>query len=443
MLHMKTNPAPAKMMVLTLCFLVLLGVMNAVIFNVALPSIYLQLSLSPSEGSWIIVGYLIIIAIGSITYGKLADRFSIRTLLIIGIILFVAGSLLGFSSSSYGLLIAARILQASGGASFTSLALVSAARLLAPAARPKAISMIIASITLGSGLGPLIGGAVTNILGWSYLFLIMVVGVAGIGLVMKYVPQDKTEASPNAYHFDFIGALLLLALITSTLLAINMNKYLFILSVVLLYGCKVWMSKAAHPFIDIELFKNTKLLKLNAVGFIINFAITTILFLIPLLLASKSGMPPYLIGIVLFMGSLFGVFSSLLASKLVPSLGNLRMIYAASALMIFGLLTLGLAPNAPVIILAIALFFIYMGYSAIQVCLNIAIPQALHSAKIGVGLGLNNLISFVGMAVGPALSSRLFETTQSYTLIFSLAALLISCHFMLLFRISLVPQREN
>lgn len=59
-------------------FLVILGVMNAVLFNVALANISLDLSISPSQVSWIVVGYSMVVAIGSMTYGKLADFVSIK-----------------------------------------------------------------------------------------------------------------------------------------------------------------------------------------------------------------------------------------------------------------------------------------------------------------------------------------------------------------------------
>nr|MCX3330675.1 MFS transporter [Bacillus pacificus] len=82
--------------ILTFCALSLLAAMNSVLFNVALSHISKDLSVNPSQVSWIAVGYSMVVAIGSVTYGKLADYFSIKKLFIIGIVLFNLGSIIGF-----------------------------------------------------------------------------------------------------------------------------------------------------------------------------------------------------------------------------------------------------------------------------------------------------------------------------------------------------------
>ena len=68
------------MVCFTLCFIVLLGPMNAVLFNVALEDIANDLSISQSKVSWVVVGYSLVVGIGSMIYGKLADRYSVKTI---------------------------------------------------------------------------------------------------------------------------------------------------------------------------------------------------------------------------------------------------------------------------------------------------------------------------------------------------------------------------
>ena len=154
----------SKWFVFTLCFIVLLGPMNAVLFNVALEDIANDLSISQSKVSWVVVGYSLVVGIGSIIYGKLADRYSVKRLLIISIIIFVAGSIVGFMNQSYEIIIFARLVQASGGAAFIALSMIAVAKLVAPAKKPGALAMISSSIALAVGIGPLVGGAITNTL---------------------------------------------------------------------------------------------------------------------------------------------------------------------------------------------------------------------------------------------------------------------------------------
>ena len=154
------------------------------------------------------------------------------------------------------------------------------------------------------------------------------------------------------------------------------------------------MKRTESPFIDIELFTNKPLLRLIAVGFIINVALCASLLLLPLLLGRGHGLSPFVIGIVLFIASLFGIVSSFITGKIIPSFGNVKMMYVASVVMIIGFLILGIIPDGNLLFILFAVILTFMSYSAIQVSLNTFIPKTLNPAKVGVGLGLYNLINF-------------------------------------------------
>ncbi|WP_144465094.1 MFS transporter [Bacillus thuringiensis] len=425
----------SKWFVFTLCFIVLLGPMNAVLFNVALEDIANDLSISQSKVSWVVVGYSLVVGIGSMIYGKMADRYSVKRLLIISIIIFVAGSIVGFVNQSYEIIIFARLVQASGGAAFIALSMIAVAKLVAPAKKPGALAMISSSIALAVGIGPLVGGAITNTLGWPYLFLFMVISMVGIFLLVKFMPEE-VQHTDEVFHFDFIGAFLLFVLITTVLLGVNINNWFFVLSVAFLFLFKAHMKRAESPFIDIELFTNKPFLRLIAVGFIINVALCASLLLLPLLLGRGHGLSPFVIGIVLFVASLFGIVSSFITGKIIPAFGNVRMMYVASVVMIIGFLILGIIPDGNLLFILFAVILTFMSYSAIQVSLNTFIPKTLNPAKVGVGLGLYNLINFFGMAFGPAVASKIMESTNSYRLNFILIVILISVHFVLLMGMS-------
>ena len=180
--------------------------------------------------------------------------------------------------------------------------------------------MISSSIALAVGIGPLVGGAITNTLGWPYLFLFMVISVIGIFLLIKFMPEEA-QHTEEAFHFDYMGAVLLFAFITTVLLGVNINSWLFVLSVVFLFLFTVRMKKAEHPFIDIELFANKPFLRLITVGFIINVALCASLLLLPLLLGREHGLSPFVIGIALFVASSSALHQVLLQGKLFLYLG--------------------------------------------------------------------------------------------------------------------------
>lgn len=258
-----------------------------------------------------------------------------KKLLITSIIIFVAGSIIGFVNQSYAIVIFARLVQASGGAAFIALSMIAVEKLVNPAKKAGVLAMISSSIALAVGIGPLVGGAITNTLGWPYLFLFMVISMIGIFLLVKFMPEE-VQHTDEVFRFDFIGAVLLFVLITTVLLGVNMNSWLFVLSAAFLFLFTVRMKNAENPFIDIELFTNKPFLRLIAVGFIINVALCASLLLLPLLLGREHSLSPFVIGIVLFVASLFGIVSSFVTGKIVPSFGNVRLINVASVVMIVG-----------------------------------------------------------------------------------------------------------
>ena len=85
--------------------------------------------------------------------------------------------------------------------------------------------MISSSIALAVGIGPLVGGAITNTLGWPYLFLFMVISMIGIFLLVKFMPEEARHTD-EVFRFDFIGTVLLFVLITTILLGVNINSWL-------------------------------------------------------------------------------------------------------------------------------------------------------------------------------------------------------------------------
>lgn len=333
-------------------------------------------------------------------------------------------------------------MQASGGAAFIALSMIAVEKLVNPAKKAGVLAMISSSIALAVGIGPLVGGAITNTLGWPYLFLFMVISMIGIFLLVKFMPEE-VQHTDEVFRFDFIGAVLLFVLITTVLLGVNMNSWLFVLSAAFLFLFTVRMKNAENPFIDIELFTNKPFLRLIAVGFIINVALCASLLLLPLLLGREHSLSPFVIGIVLFVASLFGIVSSFVTGKIVPSFGNVRLINVASVVMIVGFLILGLIPKGSFIVILVAIILTFMSYSAIQVSLNTFIPKTLHPAKVGLGLGLYNLINFFGMAFGPAVASKIMESTNSYRLNFSLIVILISAHFFLLIGMSSFQKKDG
>ena len=117
-------------------YLIFFAVLNETVFNVSTPMIARQFSLSPSGVSWMMTIFMVFFGIGSIIYGRLADIFSLRTLIFVGVAVYNVGSLMGFAlQSSYPLVIVARAVQGIGGSAIPALVFVVVARYFEPSER--------------------------------------------------------------------------------------------------------------------------------------------------------------------------------------------------------------------------------------------------------------------------------------------------------------------
>lgn len=117
-----------RVLVITLIF----SVMNGTMFNVALPAIGEEFDLIPSQVSWIMTSYMVVYAVGSIVMGKLADKYRLKDLLTVGLIIFAVGSMIGLVSNDYWLVIMGRIIQAAGASVLPATAMIIPIRYFAP-----------------------------------------------------------------------------------------------------------------------------------------------------------------------------------------------------------------------------------------------------------------------------------------------------------------------
>ena len=192
--------------------------------------------------SWVTSIFSLLFGIGAVIFGKLADIYSIRRLLVIGLVIFMVGSLIGFLKMNFSGVIVARIIQGFGASALPSLSLVMGARFYPPENRGKVLAMVFSIVALGAAMGPIIGGFLTDWLGWEVLFAINFLSLLGLPFFLKYVPREETRAG----HFDIIGAILFMLAITSILMSINVSVWLLLAAVVLLFLFYFQISKLSH-----------------------------------------------------------------------------------------------------------------------------------------------------------------------------------------------------
>ncbi|MEK3808061.1 MFS transporter [Bacillus sp. FSL H8-0547] len=387
-----------------------LVVMNTTMFNVALPSVLSDLSLSSATASWIVSGYSIAFAISTLTYSRLSDFIPISRLLAIGLAMLGAASVIGFFSESFYLLLFARVLQAAGAGAVPGLAMVLAGKYIPISRRGKAMSLISSAASLGFGLGPVIGGAITTYLGWNYLFVITAFVVLFLPVFKNLLPKEDVQK----VHFDSVGGLLTGLGVTGLLLFLStLSVPLLIGSLAVLYLLWRHVHKVSMPFVQPSLFKNRQYVKLAAsafAGFILHFSA---LFMMPMILTELYEKDPAAIGLIIFPGAILSAVAAQFIGRLIDKFGNIPLISFGHVMLLISLLILSLFAGLSPYAIMIAYMFMSTGFSSLTSSIANEASRILPEDEIGSGMGLMQLIQFFGGAFGVALSGLLIGWQQN------------------------------
>lgn len=391
-----------KLMVFFMGIAVVLVIMNTMMFNLALPKVASEFSLTPAETSWIVTAYSIMFAIASITYSRLADFIPVRRLFLVGLMSLGFAALAGFFIRDFVMLICVRVLQASGAGAIPGLALVFISRHIPLARRGRAMARVMAAVGLGLGLGPVVGGAIVEYAGWPYLFLLTALSLLLVPVFAALVPQE----TPRHGTFDLAGAVLAASGITALLMALTQKSMLALSGGCIGVMLFVWRIKSARePFVLPALFANRQYLKLAAVGvaaYIVSFAL---LFIMPQMLVKLHRLTAIEAGLAIFPGSIMSMLLSPITGKTIDRRGNSGILRQMPWLMAAGTLLLALFARDGYVYLALAYVCVSVAFTFITSSVSNEMSRLLVPAEIGSGLGLFQLLQFFSGAFGVALSA--------------------------------------
>jgi MFS transporter, DHA2 family, metal-tetracycline-proton antiporter len=386
-----------------------LVVMNTTMFNVALPSVLSDFTLTASTASWIVSGYSIVFALSTITFSRLSDYLPIRRLLIIGLTLLGASSILGYFADQFSVLLSARLLQAAGAGAVPGLGMVLAGKYIPLTRRGKAMSMISSAASLGFGLGPVVGGYITQAFGWNYLFVVTGFVLLLMPVFKKLLPEEHT----SNVTFDIIGGILTGLGVTGLLLFLStFNYWLLLLSIVILIAFWVHIQRVKIPFIQPALLKKRNYMLILFIGFSAFLTHFATLFLMPIVLSTVFHKDPAAIGMIIFPGAMLSAVAAIYIGRLIDRFGNLPLLRGGQ--LMFGASTLVFAFFSSVSPYVIMIAYIIMspGFSALTSSLANEVSRILPKSQLGSGMGLIQLIQFFGGSFGVALAGLLLMLQQ-------------------------------
>ncbi len=318
------------------------------IVNVALPSIGRGLAIGVSQLEWVVNAYTLTFAVLLLTGGRIADLYGRRLVFASGLLLFTASSFCCGLASTAGFLIASRCFQGAGAALMlpATLSIITAAF---PAEERGTAIGIWAGVS-GSALaiGPLIGGLLTEHIGWSWIFFVNVpVGVLALGAAFVFV--DESRARGAGQRLDLAGLAVsaggLLALVYAL---IEANSYgwsspriltLFAVSAVLLSAFVLVERSSRQPMLDLRLFGNRTFAGANIAALLVSLAMFGVFFFVSLYMQNVLGYSPVHTGVVFLPMTVLVVVSAPLAGKATDLFGARWPISIGMVLLSLGLVS--------------------------------------------------------------------------------------------------------
>lgn len=381
-----------------------------------------------SSLSWVVTAYLITSTISTPIAGKLSDMFGRRPMLLIGISIFVLGSLLGGMSGSINQLILWRALEGVGAGIITANAFTIIGDLFAARERGRWQGFSGAVFGIATVIGPILGGYLTeshNVLGlitnWRWtLFVNIPIGIIAFAVILIFCPTLKHEKKPKV---DYAGAAFLAVTLAVLVLAIDNTKDIFAgfmtsTGISLLWLRVIMFSIVAvttvtfvaierrvkEPILPIYFFKNRNFVKIMAIGLLFGASfIGTILYLTQFN-QQVFGASPSQSGLMLLpmVGGL--VLSSVSGGQLIAKTGKYKIfMQIGSALATVSILfLLALKPESSYMYEAIVMFFLGTGLGIVLPVINLAVQNEFSQSDLGAATSSSQLFRNLGSTIGVA-----------------------------------------
>ncbi len=391
------------------------------ILNVALPTLAAELDADTGQQQWIADAFLVVFASTMLPAGLLGDRFGRRRLLVTGLLVILAGSVLGTLAGSAELLIVARAVMGLGGALVTPLAMAVLPALFGPEERGRAVAALAAALAAGMPLGPLIGGWLLNHYWWGSTFLINVPLVAvGIAACLLLLPESRDPAAPTVDALSTALSVAGLGVLVYGLIEGPSRGWndplvlaMLVASAPLLVLLVARERRRAHPILDVGLLRNPGFRWNALVGTLVSFVLAGLLFVVPQYLQAVRGHDALETGVRLMpmMGGL--MVGARGCQPLVRAFGGRGVVVAGLVLLSFaGLLGSTTGVDSGYGLTAAWLAVTGLGAGLALVPAMDAALAALPPDRSGVGSGLLMTVRQVGGAIGVALLGSLLA--QAY-----------------------------
>jgi EmrB/QacA subfamily drug resistance transporter len=409
--HTRVERKDAALMLLCVAQFVDVLDVNAVI--VALHSIGQDLGFSQAGLQWVVSAYVLFFAGFLLLAGRVADLWGRRRTFVVGLAVFTAASLSCGLSVSKEMLVVSRAFQGLGAATTAPAALSIITTIFAEGReRDRAVAAWTAVAAGGGAAGLLLGGFITDVLGWQWIFFVNVpVGAAGIALSQVLLPESRDPAASR--RLDLLGAgtvtsglvLLVLALTRTEEAGFGSPITLATLGfAAALFGAFVFVERrAADPLVPLRLFRLRGLVGAALVAFAITAATAPVGVLVTLYLQNTLGYPASFAGLAGLPFSLCVIAGSMLGGRISGRIGGrVTMSLGLAVVAVSALITAGISAEGGVAYVLAGAALSGLGLGCASVASTARGTSAVEEGKRGLASGFMNTSAQVGTALGLA-----------------------------------------
>lgn len=343
-----------------LAFSMLLASLGTSIANIALPELAEYFSAPVSQVQMVVVAYLAALTITVVIAGRLGDRYGLKRMLMAGLGIFLAATLICSLVTNLWLLIGARAIQGAGAAFLMALSMALMRQVASAQRVGRAMGLLGTVSALGTALGPSLGGVLILLAGWRGVFWVQV-PLAAIALVfaLAALPSDQTSrktAAPSLWSM---------------------------------------LDRSLAPSLVLNLLVAAVMMTTLVVG--------------PFYLARGLGLIETMVGLVMSVGPAISIFSGVPSGRVVDAWGSRIIIALGLALLAIGALLMAILPQMiGVAGYVVAIVILTPGYQLFQAANNTAVLADVPKDRQGSVSGLLNLSRNIGLILGASLMSAIF-----------------------------------
>ena len=395
------------------CLSLLIVSMDATIVNVAIPNIRADLNASASQLQWVIDIYTLVLASLLLLSGAAADRFGRRRTFQIGLTVFALGSLLCSLAPNIETLIAARFLQAIGGSMLNPVAMSIITQVFTGRVeRARAIGVWGGVVGISMALGPIVGGALIDLVDWRAVFWInLPICALAIVLTAIFVPESRSATMRDV---DPIGQGLGMAFLFGIVYVLIEGPGMgwgdtrivavAVIAVLAFVGFLRYESRRRDPFIDLRFFRSIPFASATMIAVCAFAAWGAFLFMMSLYLQEERGFSAMHTGLIYLPVAVGALIFSPLSGRLVGRFGSRPSLLVAGILITAATLMLTrLSATTPVWQLLVIFAVFGIGFSMVNAPVTNAAVSGMPTDRAGAASAVASTSRQVGVSIGVAL----------------------------------------